>query len=94
MGKKKKRGAPERPCPACGKSYHPRRKECPHCGVASPPAAKKGTKRSVAKRAAAKPARSGGGSNTLDVAIRFVESAGSLKEAKAALDKIERIKGL
>lgn len=32
--------------------------------------------------------------DTLDNAIKFVEQAGSVKQAKAALDKIERIKSL
>ena len=79
MGKRKKRGAPERACVKCGKGYHPRRKECPHCGAKSP-AAKRSAKKSVAKRASAKqPARAAAPADTLDVAIRFVESAGGFK---------------
>jgi len=32
--------------------------------------------------------------DTLDAAIKFVEQCGGLKDAKAAIEKIERIKGL
>ena len=32
--------------------------------------------------------------DSLDAAIKFVEQSGGLKAAKAAIDKIERIKGL
>jgi len=32
----KKRSAPEKDCPQCGKRYHVKRKECPHCHTPNP----------------------------------------------------------
>lgn len=92
MAKKKstKRAAPTRKCESCGKAYHPRRKDCPKCGAANPKAGqpRKRRRKNVVRKKAT------GGENTLDAAIRFVEEAGSLAAATAALERIKRIKTL
>jgi hypothetical protein len=86
-----KRAAPTRKCESCGAAYHPRRKECPKCGAANPTAGqrRKRRKKVARKRAAATRA---GGNHSLDAAIRFVEEAGSIAAATAALETIKRIK--
>lgn len=87
MAKKKAR-APQKPCVGCGKSIAAATKTCPHCGainVKKKAAKKRATKKTVAPAAKIDP---------LDSAIKFVEQSGGLKAAKAAIEKIERIKSL
>lgn len=82
---KKKRGAPEMPCPniTCGKMHHPRKKICPHC---------QHERTRVAKpvRKAAKPKAS----DPIDYAVAFVTKCGGLRQAKKLMERLERIKGL
>ncbi len=85
--KKSKRVAPTRACEACATPYHPRSKACPKCGAANPTI---GQRRISPRRGA----RGAGGAEQIDAAINFVEQAGGFRAAKAALDKIERIKEL
>jgi hypothetical protein len=83
MAKRKaKRAAPTRACESCGTPYHPRSKACPKCGAANPTI---GQRRGPKGR---------GGAAPLDAAIDFVEQAGGFRAARAALEKIERIKDL
>lgn len=84
MAKKKtKRAAPTRACEKCGTPYHPRSKACPKCGAPNP---------TIGPRRLGPKGR--GGSAPLDAAIEFVEQAGGFRAARAALEKIERIKDL
>jgi CBS domain-containing protein len=46
------------------------------------------------KGAAKSPGRPAATADTLDAAVKFVEQSGGLKAAKAAIEKIERIKSL
>ena len=88
MAKKKaKRAAPTRACEACSTPYHPRSKACPKCGAANPTI---GRRRIVPRRGGARGATAG----SIDAAINFVEEAGGFRAARAALEKIERIKEL
>lgn len=85
MAKRKaKRAAPTRACEACKTPYHPRSKACPKCGAANP----------TIGRPAKRGGRGGASGDQIDAAINFVEQAGSFRAARAALDKIERIKEL
>ena len=89
---------PSRQCPKCGKWYHARAKECPDCGTANPgrgSVTRKVKKKVRVKRRTSAPrgATSGGG-NSLEAAIEFVQAAGGINQAWAALDTIERIRGL
>ena len=87
MAKKKaKRAAPTRACEACQTPYHPRSKACPKCGAANPTI---GQRRIFPRRG-----RGAMDPGQLDAAINFVEQAGGFRAAKAALEKIERIKEL
>ena len=87
---------PSRECPYCHKWYHARSKECPECGTANPgrgSVARKVKKKVRVKRRTARPTSPTAG-NALDAAIEFVQVAGGINEARAALETIERIKGL
>lgn len=85
MAKKKaKRAAPTRACESCKTPYHPRSKACPKCGAANP---------TIGPRRFSK-GRRGANAGSLDAAIEFVEQAGGFRAARAALEKIERIKDL
>ena len=88
---------PSRECPNCGKWYHARTKECPECGTANP--GRSGVTRKVkkvrVKRRTAVPTRAAVRSgDALDAAIEFVRAAGGIQNARAALETIERIRGL
>lgn len=89
-----KRAAPTRQCESCGAAYHPRRKACPKCGVANPTAGqpRRRKRKKVARKRVARPAAEG--NHTIQAAIRFVEEAGSLSAAAAALETIRKIKAL
>jgi hypothetical protein len=89
---KKKAKSPTRTCEKCGAKYHPRTAKCPKCGKPNPTAGRK-AERKKAGRKTRKPAPANAG-ETLDAAITFVEQAGSLNAAKAAIEKIEKIRGL
>ena len=91
---------PSRQCPSCGKWYHARAKECPECGTANPSRGSvsrkvKKVKRRVgaARPGAGRPA-AGHGGGALEAAIEFVQAAGGIEQAKAALETIEIIRGL
>ena len=86
--KKSKRAAPTRACEACSTPYHPRSKACPKCGAANPTI---GQRRIVPR---GRGARGAVGGAPLDAAINFVEQAGGFRAARAALEKIERIREL
>ena len=88
---------PSRECPNCGKWYHARSKECPNCGTANPSrgsVTRKLKKVRVKRRMAAQPSRVSSGGSPLEAAIEFVQAAGGLQNARAALETIERIRGL
>jgi uncharacterized OB-fold protein len=90
-----KRAAPTRKCEECGTSYHPRRKDCPKCGAANPTAGRPRKRRKkVTRRNAASSRRSASRNHPIDAAIRFVEEAGGMNAATAALETIRRIKTL
>ncbi|HUG93177.1 MAG TPA: hypothetical protein VML55_20215 [Planctomycetaceae bacterium] len=88
---------PSRQCPNCAKWYHARSRQCPACGAANPlrssPArvVKKRVKRRSIRR---KSARRGAPGDGLAAAIQFVEAAGGIKQARQALETIERIRQL
>ena len=88
MAKKKaKRAAPTRACESCSTAYHPRSAKCPKCGAANPTLHSVSRKKKSGRRGAAS-------ADAVVAAIDFVEQAGSLKAAQAAMDTIERIKGM
>lgn len=89
-----KRAAPTRTCEDCGASYHPRRKACPNCGAANPTAGKPRKRRKKVARKVAATSRIASRNHPIDAAIRFVEEAGGINAATAALDTIRRIKTL
>ena len=94
---------PTKECPGCGKWIHSRSKQCPACetvitdtssasgGTANKRVVRKKVKRRIARQSAPTAARNG---DSLEAAIQFVELAGGLPQARAALDTIERIRGL
>jgi Rubredoxin-like zinc ribbon domain (DUF35_N) len=82
--KKAKRKGPKRACESCGALYHPRAKACPKCGAANP--VFEGTRWKRGGKA--------GDASPLEAAVEFVEQAGSIKAARAAMDRIEQIRGL
>jgi hypothetical protein len=90
---------PTRQCPGCGKYYHARSKQCPECNTPNPTATgvSRKTKRVKVKRKKAirrgAPRRHSPG-DVLHQAIEFIEAAGGLENAKAALDTIERVRRL
>jgi uncharacterized OB-fold protein len=91
MAKKKARKAPTRTCESCGAAYHPRKSSCPKCGAANPTAGRrKAVKRAAARKKGARVATV----DTLGAAVSFVSKVGGLKNAKAAIARIEEIKGL
>ena len=92
--KRSKRTAPTRKCESCGTAYHPRKKECPKCGVANPTAGRPGKRRKKKVARKTLSVRRARGNQSLDAAIRFVEEAGGLAAATAALETIKRIKTL
>ena len=81
---KKKHVAPSRACESCSTQYHPRSKACPKCGKANP-------KIDLARRERKKVVAHGG---AIDEAIRFVEESGGLRDAVAAMRKVEEIQAL
>ena len=87
-------GLPTRQCEGCGRFYHARYKTCPNCETANPTAGSK--RRTVKKRVVRSrktrpvPSRSGG--DVSDAALAFIDRAGGLQQAKAALSAIERIR--
>ena len=95
---------PSRQCPNCQKYYHARTKECPGCGTKNPTAS--GVTRKVkkvrvkrktsgaARRGVGRGARGQAPVDVLHRAIEFVEAAGGLANAKAALETIERVQRL
>jgi len=91
MAKKKKQG-PTRECESCGQRYHPRTLTCPHCEAKNP--TYNVVKKKAAKNGRRKGQRVAASGDSLEAAIKFVESAGGLKAAKAAIEQIERIKNL
>ena len=95
MAKKKRKG-PTRACEKCGTNYHPRKLACPNCEAANPTYGrkKKVVKKKVSKNGRRKGKRVAASGDSLNAAIKFVESAGGLKAAKAAIEQIERIKNL
>ncbi len=95
MAKKKlKRAAPTRTCEGCGKAYHPRKKECPKCGASNPTAGRRRKPRKKVARRKLASSRSPNGNHAIEAAIRFVEQAGGISAATAALETIQRIKTL
>jgi hypothetical protein len=89
---------PSRQCPGCGKFYHARSRVCPNCGTANPTRSgvRRVKRRRIVRRRA--PTRGAvatrGRGDALDAAIQFIQAAGGIENAKAALDRIERIRGL
>ena len=88
---------PTKQCSKCGKYYHARSKECPSCGAANP--TRSGPERVVRKKKVTRRVRRGApqagrDGDALTAAIEFVEAAGGVEQAKAALDAIERIRQL
>ena len=94
---------PTKECPGCGKWIHSRSKQCPACETVitdtAPADGKTASDRSVrgrkvARRRVPRPAAAPRNAGSLEAAIQFVQAAGGLAQAKAALDTIERIRGL
>jgi hypothetical protein len=93
---KRPAGRPSRECENCHKFYFPRYKECPACGAANPSmtgVSRRKVKRRTVRKAAS---RRGAGTRTdaLDAAIDFIRTAGGVDNARAALDRIDRIRKL
>ena len=86
-------GLPTRQCEGCGKFYHARNKECPNCSRANPTASSKTrvVKKRVLRRRNTRPAATPSEGDVWDAALVFIEQAGSLQDAQAMLDTIERI---
>ena len=98
---KRPTGRPSRECENCHKYYFPRYKECPACGAANPSMtgiARRKVKRRAARNAAARKAagrrRPAARADALDAAIDFIRAAGGVDHARAALDRIDRIRKL
>lgn len=89
---KKKKAAPQKKCVGCGRSIAAATKTCKHCGAINTSKKKKTVRKKPAATKAGRPASAA--ADSLDAAIKFVEQSGGLRAAKAAIDKIERIKSL
>ena len=94
-------GRASRQCENCGKYYFPRFANCPNCGVPNPAIGSKKrvvkkriTRKKRGRRPAAARAGAARGGNALHAAIEFVQQAGGLDNARAALETIERIRRL
>lgn len=85
---------PTRECPNCHKFFHARAKVCPACGTDNPTRAASApqVRRARVKRLG-KAVRTNAAS-PIEAAISFVEQAGGVENARAALGMVERIKGL
>lgn len=89
-----KRAAPTRNCENCGTAYHPRKKMCPKCEAINPTAGRPRKRKKKVNRKISATRNPSGGDHAIDAAIRFVEDAGGINAAIAALEKIQRIKTL